>query len=215
MPTVTDRPNDTWVQSLRGPERDQALDDLREHLLRGLRFALKQRYHITESDLEDFVQEALVKTLDNLDTFRGESRFLTWAQKIAIRVAFSELRRKRWENIALQDLVPDAVSDSDATESSPLSWLPSSEPTPEHRVTQQDLRDLLIYLIQEELTDLQRQAMVAVVLHEMPIEEVARRMSSNRNALYKLLHDARQRLKARLEAQGVSVDEVLADFVSE
>jgi RNA polymerase sigma-70 factor (ECF subfamily) len=57
--------------------------------------------------------------------------------------------------------------------------------------------------------------MVAVILYEMPIEEVARRMNSNRNALYKLLHDARQRLKARLEAQGVSVDEVLADFVSE
>ena len=215
MSTVADRSNDAWVESLRGPGRDQSLDDLRERLLRGLRFALKQRYHVTELDLEDFVQDALVKVLDNLDSFRGESRFITWAQKIAIRVAFSELRRKRWENIALQDLVPDTPSNDAANESSPLSWLPSAEPTPEHRVTRQDLRALLANLIQQELTDLQRQALVAVVLHEMPIEEVARRMSSNRNALYKLLHDARQRLKVRLEAQGVSVDEVLADFATE
>jgi RNA polymerase sigma-70 factor, ECF subfamily len=215
MPFVPDRSNDAWLEALTGSQRDTALDDLRDRLLRGLRYALKQRYHVTESDLEDFVQEALVKVLDNLDTFRGESRFITWAQKIAIRVAFSELRRKRWENIPLQDLVPDTGANGDAAESSPLSWLPSSEPTPEHRVTQQDLRILLAQLIQLELTDLQRQALVAVVLHEMPIEEVARRMSSNRNALYKLLHDARQRLKARLEAQGVSVDEVLADFTSD
>jgi RNA polymerase sigma-70 factor, ECF subfamily len=215
MPSVLDRSNEAWLEALRGEQRDQALDDLRERLMRGLRYALKQRYHVTESDLEDFVQEALVKVLDNLDAFRGESHFITWAQKISIRVAFSELRRKRWENIALQDLVPGSVSDDDATEASPLSWLPSSEPTPEHRVTQQDLRTLLAYLITQELTDLQRQAMVAIVLHEMPIEEVARRMGSNRNALYKLLHDARQRLKARLEVQGVSVDEVLADFASE
>ncbi len=215
MASDTERSNEEWLQALQGSPRPQALDDLRDRLLRGLRYALKQRYHITESDLEDFVQEALVKILDNLDTFRGESKFTTWAQKIAVRVAFSELRRKRWENIALQDLVPDDTSDSASSESSPLSWIPSSEPTPERQVTQQDLRVLLADLIEHELTDLQRRAVVAVILNEMPIEEVARRMGSNRNALYKLLHDARQRLKVRLEAQGISVEEVFASFASE
>ena len=215
MASDTERSNEEWLQALRGSPRPQALDDLRDRLLRGLRYALKQRYHITESDLEDFVQEALVKILDNLDTFRGESKFTTWAQKIAVRVAFSELRRKRWENIALQDLVPDDTSDSASSESSPLSWIPSSEPTPERQVTQQDLRVLLADLIEHELTDLQRRAVVAVILNEMPIEEVARRMGSNRNALYKLLHDARQRLKVRLEVQGISVEEVFASFASE
>ncbi len=215
MPSDTERSNEEWLQALQGSPRPQALDDLRDRLLRGLRYALKQRYRVTESDLEDFVQEALVKILDNLDTFRGESKFTTWAQKIAVRVAFSELRRKRWENIALQDLVPDDNSDSASSESSPLSWIPSLEPTPERRVTQQDLRELLADLIEHELTDLQRRAVVAVILNGMPIEEVARRMGSNRNALYKLLHDARQRLKVRLEAQGISVEEVFASFASE
>jgi RNA polymerase sigma-70 factor (ECF subfamily) len=96
-----------------------------------------------------------------------------------------------------------------------LAWFPASTPSPEHNVTRQSLRAVLAHLIQEALTDRQRQAMVALIFHEMPIEEVARRMNTNRNALYKLMHDARRRLKEHLEAQGLSVDEVMAAFVTE
>ncbi len=209
-----ERTNDLWLRDLEGQPSPQALTDLRERLLRGLRYALKQRYHITESDIEDFVQDALVKILDNLDTFRGESRFLTWAHKIAIRVAFSELRRKRWENVSLQDLVPETLG-SDSADASPLAWLPSDQVSPEQDVTQQNLRALLAQLIQEELTDLQRQALIAVAIKGVPLEEVARRMDTNRNALYKLLHDARKRLKQQLEAHGVTVEEFMGTFSAE
>jgi RNA polymerase sigma-70 factor, ECF subfamily len=67
-------------------------------------------------------------------------------------------------------------------------------------------------IIDEELTDKQREAVVAVLLEEMPISEVARRMGTNQNALYKLLHDARKKLKRRMEAAGLSPQEVLAAF---
>jgi RNA polymerase sigma-70 factor (ECF subfamily) len=69
-------------------------------------------------------------------------------------------------------------------------------------------------IIATELTDKQRQALVAVRIHGMPLEEVARRMGTNRNALYKLLHDARQRLKKRMMAEGLSPQEMLAAFGS-
>jgi len=49
--------------------------------------------------------------------------------------------------------------------------------------------------VREELTERQRQALVAVRIQGMPLAEVARCMNTNRHALYKLLHDARQRLK--------------------
>ncbi|MCU0519126.1 MAG: sigma-70 family RNA polymerase sigma factor [Anaerolineae bacterium] len=212
---VSDRTNEAWLAALRGSPDPQAVTDLRDRLLRGLRYALKQHYSVTESDLEDFVQDALVRILDNVESFRGESMFTTWAQKIAIRAAFSELRRKRWANIRLQDLVPEGTENDDSAETSPFDWIASAEPTPEHHITQQSLRDVVAQVIRDELTDLQRQALVAVILHEMPIEEVARRMDTNRNALYKLLHDARQRLKLRLESQGVTVEDVLEDFGSE
>jgi RNA polymerase sigma-70 factor (ECF subfamily) len=54
--------------------------------------------------------------------------------------------------------------------------------------------------------------MVAVILEGMPIAEVARRIGTNQNALYKLLHDVRKKLKLRMEAAGLSPQEVLAAF---
>jgi RNA polymerase sigma-70 factor (ECF subfamily) len=158
--------------------------------------------------VEDFVQDALVRILDKLDTFRGESRFTTWAQKIAVRVAFSELRRQRWKDISLQDLMP---AENDSSDFIP-SVLSDPGPTPEEQTTQQTMIDMVMRLIREELTDRQRQVIMAVMVGGMPLEEVARRMDTNRNALYKLIHDARKRLQNRMEKEGVTPDEVLAVF---
>ena len=74
---------------------------------------------------------------------------------------------------------------------------------------------LISRIIQEELTDKQRQAMIAIGVKGMPMEEVARRMGSNRNALYKLLHDARIRLKNRLALEGLTPEDVLSVFEHE
>jgi RNA polymerase sigma-70 factor (ECF subfamily) len=70
-------------------------------------------------------------------------------------------------------------------------------------------------LIMEELTDKQRQAMTAISIQGMPIEEVARRMNTTRNALYKLLHDARLRLKHRMAQEGLTPEDVLSVFEQE
>jgi RNA polymerase sigma-70 factor (ECF subfamily) len=83
-------------------------------------------------------------------------------------------------------------------------------PLPEQQVTRSTIMIMVQRLMMEELTDRQRQAMQAVMVNGMPLEEVARRMGTNRNALYKLLHDARQRLQKGLAAQGLTVAELLA-----
>jgi RNA polymerase sigma-70 factor, ECF subfamily len=93
---VRERTNEQWLTELRGPERDRALADLRVVLVRGLKVALRGRVRQgLEEAAEDFAQEALIKILAGLDTFRGESRFTTWAQKIAVLTASTELRRRR------------------------------------------------------------------------------------------------------------------------
>jgi RNA polymerase sigma-70 factor (ECF subfamily) len=176
-------------------------------LVRGLRYALADRYGVSDADLEDFVQEALLKILAGLDSFRGESRFTTWAHKIAIHVAFTELRRHRWRDVSLQDLIIQYDNGDFAP-----AVLSDSAFTPEQRVTQETLMAMVQRIIAEELTERQRQAMVAAVIEGMPIEEVARRMGSNRNAVYKLLHDARQRLKKRMSLLGWTPQRVLAAF---
>jgi RNA polymerase sigma-70 factor (ECF subfamily) len=207
---MTERTNEAWIAELSEPGRAQsaALADLRARLVRGLGYALADRPGVSEADIEGFVQDALVKILDNIDSFRGESRFTTWAQKIAVHAAFSELRRKRWENVSLDDMV--ARYDGDFTP----SVLTDPAPSPEQRVTQQALLDMVKRLIAEELTDRQRRALTAVVFAGVPVEEVSRRMGTNRNALYKLMHDARQRLKRRMLSEGISVEEALSAFES-
>jgi RNA polymerase sigma-70 factor (ECF subfamily) len=205
---MTERTNESWLAALSepGPEQTAALADLRWLLVRGLGYAMADRPRVTEADIEGFVQDALLKVLDNLDSFRGDSRFTTWAQKIAVHEAFTELRRKRWEDVSLDVMIARYEGDF-----SP-SVLTDTDPSPEQQVTQQGLLDMVERLISEELTDRQRQALIAVVFARVPMEEVARRLGTNRNALYKLMHDARQRLKRRMMAEGICVEEALAAF---
>jgi RNA polymerase sigma-70 factor, ECF subfamily len=99
------RNNEEWLAALRGPEKEAALADLRGLLVRGLRAALHGRVGGVEPSVEDFAQEALLKILDNLDSFRGESRFTVWAQKICVRTAFAEMRRSRWRDVSLEEVI--------------------------------------------------------------------------------------------------------------
>jgi RNA polymerase sigma-70 factor (ECF subfamily) len=208
---MLNRTNQEWLDNLRGHQQSQAIEDLRSILVRGLRYSLSTRIQGELNVLvEDFVQDALIRIIDKIDTFRGESQFTTWAQKIAVRVAYSELRRQRWKDISLEDLLPED-SEGDFTP----AILADGTPDPEQQTTQRDMFELVIRLINEELTAKQRQVMMAIMAGGMPLEEVARRMDTNRNALYKLIHDARKRLQLSLEAQGLTPEGILAVFENE
>lgn len=205
------RTNSEWLTDLRGSEQNQAIADLREVLVRGLTYALSNRLNAADLNalVEDFVQDALLRILDKLDTFRGESLFTTWAQKIAVRVAFTELRRQRWKDISLEDLLPEDSFDFTPT------ILADPSPDPEQRASQTMLAEMVQNMLEEDLTERQRTAMMAIMVGGMPIEEVAQRMDTNRNALYKLIHDARKRLQQSLLAKGMTPQEVLAAFEGE
>ena len=203
------RTNEEWLRDLRGDNQDQAIDDLRKLLKRGLIYALASRIKTDlEHQVEDFVQDAILRILDKLDTFRGESKFTTWAQKVAVRVAFTEMRRKRWKDISIEDLLPE-----DSGDFTPLV-LADPSPDPEKRATQESLLEMIGQMMSEDLTERQRTALLAIMHGGMPLEEVARRMDTNRNALYKLLHDARKQMRNRLQEKGFSTEEVLAVFES-
>jgi RNA polymerase sigma-70 factor (ECF subfamily) len=204
---MKDRTNEDWLQSLQGSDRDEALSSLRIALLRGLRSALSDSDWVTAADLEDFVQEALLKILANLASFEGRSRFTTWAHKIAVRVALTELRRRRWRDVSIEDLV-SKYDEGDFTPSVLADPASSADQVAAQRI----LLDTVLRLVDVELTDRQRQAMVAIVLAGMPLQEVADRMGTSRNALYKLLHDARRRLKRRMADRGLTPDGVLSAF---
>ena len=201
------RTNEEWLSDLRGEDQDQAIEDLRKVLKKGLIYALSSRIKVDlEAQVEDFVQDSLLRILDKMHTFRGESRFTTWAQKVAVRVAFTEMRRQRWKDISIEDLLPE-----DSGDFTPMV-LSDPSPDPEKRAAQTLMLEMIDSMMSTDLTERQRTALLAIMHGGMPLEEVARRMDTNRNALYKLLHDARKQMRNRLLEKGLTPQELLEIF---
>lgn len=206
------RTNEQWLHDLTadGEVFDAALADLQLVLLAGLQRGLLTQINTNAPEFatqaEDFVQEALLKILDNLNSFAGRSQFTTWAHKIAISVALTELRRKRWQDASLDGLT--AVPDGDYTP----KLMADSAPLPESATERAEMMAHINRLIIEELTEKQREVMETAVIQNLPTPEVARRMDMKPNAVYKLLHDARLRLKQRLADDGLTPEEVLSVF---
>jgi len=209
---MSTRTNEEWLSDLRASQeiREAALSDLRVVIVKGLPYALTKYLSPNDPQLppliEEVAQETLLRVLEHLDTFEGRSKFTTWVHKIAVRVALTELRRKRWKDVSLEDM----------TERDEGPILPSLmvDPSvgPETTAEGQIMLERVGRLIMEDLTDKQRQAMLAVVIRGMPLEEVAQRMGMKRNAMYKLLHDARLRLKNRIATEGLTPQDILAAF---
>lgn len=193
------RDNDRWIADLRA-EQESALSDLRQSLVHNLRRAVTQRAS-DDSFLEDVAQESLLRILSRLDQFEGRSRFMTWATSIAIRIALSELRRSRWKDVSLDDvlsdgaIIPERAIDRNAA--------------PEAQLEQQAILKQMQHVIETDLTEKQRTALLAEI-KGMPQDELARHLGSNRNALYKLTHDARKKLRKGLESAGYTAADILS-----
>jgi RNA polymerase sigma-70 factor, ECF subfamily len=209
---VTERTNDKWLADLRstGAVREAALADLHGILNDGLARGLLGRVDTSAPEFstlaEDFVQEALLKILDNLDTFAGRSKFTTWAHKITVHIALTELRRKRWKDSSL-----DQLTEREEGEYTPR-YTADPAPAPENSLERNDMLARVNRIIEEELTEKQRTIMKSAVFQEQPAAVVAKNMDMNPNAVYKLLHDARLRLKQRLEKEGLTPADVLSVF---
>ena len=210
---MAERNNKQWIQDLRqaGPAQERALEALRTLLVRGLGYALSKYKNVTPADLQDFAQDATLKILKGIESFRGESRFTTWATKIAVHTAFTELRRRRWRDVSL-----DEITTPPDEQDTPAFFVPSTLADPsvgsEQQVMQNQVLEAMRNVIAAELTERQRKALVAARLQGMPLAEVAQQMGTNRNALYKLLFDARQKIQEGMLAQGLTPEDIRAAF---
>lgn len=190
----------SWVDRLDPdhPEREQAVEELRAYLVRGLRAALTPRGASNEF-CEDIAHDSIIKILDKKSTFEGRSKFTTWAMSISIRTGISAFRRRHFQDVSL-----DAITDGG------LKFDPAdmAQGNPEDGMDREAILKKLQELIESELTDKQR-TVVRALLGGMPVEEIASRTDSNRNAVYKLFHDARQRLKKGFLAANFSESDMM------
>jgi RNA polymerase sigma-70 factor, ECF subfamily len=209
------RTNDEWISDLRagGPRQEKALADLHRVILSGLPYALSKWLPASDPRFaafaEEVTQETLLRVMDKLGTFEGRSQFTTWVHTIAVHEALTDLRRAKWQEVSLDALLNRRLEQNEDAEAREL---PDHNPSVEKTTEKDAMLGLLRKIISEDLTERQRTALVAVAINEVPMDEVARRLATDRNALYKLLHDARLNLKKRLAQEGLSPAEILALF---
>lgn len=197
------RTNSDWLEDLGGvgqPARERAVEELSGLLRAGLTKALAGRASVQPADLEDFTQEAILRILGALDSFRGDSRFTTWAMAVGLRVAYSALRQRRSAHVSLADLETFGAA---IDESGPVS----RAERPDRRTERDELLAALERAIQERLTRRQRTAIMAE-FRGVSSERLVELLGTNRNALYKLYHDARKNLRRALNECGFSDEEV-------
>ncbi|MGQ9908021.1 MAG: RNA polymerase sigma factor [Candidatus Flexifilum sp.] len=215
---MPERTNEQWIADLQseGERQTAAIADLKERLRRGIYYYLsRERSDLADLSLgeleqmaEDMAQDAILRVLANLDSFRGDSLFTTWATRIAVRVAISDLRRARYKDFSLDDLT--ANGDFLSASANPVAG--DKPPAPERAAEQTDVLGLLERTLKEALTERQYRALMAVAVQDVPLEIVAEQMGTNRNALYKLIHDARRKLRTVIEQQGLSMEYILDLF---
>jgi RNA polymerase sigma-70 factor (ECF subfamily) len=219
MPLMSNmRTNEEWLAELRADDtlQEAAIADLRNLLLRTVLYIFSR----TSADLnrlardevlklaEDCAQESLITLLNHLDDFRGDSKFTTWAYKFAVNIALTTARRERWKGVSLDQI---SFSADGALFDQALQDR-SAGATPDQSAMQDAIRDVIQEVIANDLTERQRQVLILMVFHEVPMDEVVQRLGTNRNAIYKMLHDARRKIKSSLQARGFEVGETLALF---
>ena len=215
------RTNDEWLQDLNasGELQGAAIADLRELLLRAALYFFSRNLGdfggLNRDEIlqraEDCAQDALIALMNHLQDFRGDSKFTTWAYKFAINISLMAARRERWRGVSLDEL-------SFSNEGDFFEWALKDQSdgiAPDQSALQNEVRETIQDVIEHDLTDKQRRVLLMMVFNDVPMDEVVHHLAANRNAVYKMLHDARRKLKSGLQARGFDVGEMLTLFSSQ
>lgn len=193
---MPDRSSEEWL-TLLATDTPEATRELHELLLRIARSEANRRAPragITGTELDDLAlqaaNDATVAVLRKLPSFRGESRFTTWAFKFVILEVSVKVNRHPWQRRELR-------LEENAWEALP-SFLGFG---PEESVAGKELV-IGIRAALDNLTPHQQGVFTAIVVQRVPLDELAARLESNRNALYKTMFDARRKVRSFLVANG-------------
>lgn len=194
-----------WVDRLgaRGTVRESAVRDLHDLLLRAARREVRRRAAgsgVAGPELDDLAtqaaDDATYAILAKVDQFRGESRFTTWAYRFVVLEVSHKVGRHFWRQPRAE------LSDQD--------WdrLPAVLGTQPDLVAEaRELTGAVRRAVEDDLTDHQRRVFEAAVLQGVPLDALAVRHDTTRNALYKALFDARRKIRTRLVANGYLEDD--------
>ncbi|MEX1024631.1 MAG: sigma-70 family RNA polymerase sigma factor [Planctomycetota bacterium] len=194
----TQRSTEAWLRDLRATGAAGRAAHVALHELVS-RAVARAAHSVDESTREDLTQVAVLRVLTHLDRFEGRSRFSTWAYSVAVRAAFGELRKVSYRSGG------EALSDETSGQ------LEATGPAPTTVAERGEIVEVMRRVIARELSVRQRTA-IQGELAGTPQAELLIALNINRNALYKLFHDARKKLRDGLAAAGISDDQVRDAF---
>jgi RNA polymerase sigma-70 factor, ECF subfamily len=146
-----------------------------------------------DTEAEDVLQDAYVRALAALGSFRGESSLATWLTRIVVNEALQRLRQRRSRPI-------EAEVSGEMPESAEIIPFPVhvSTPDPEITMAQRELRVLVERAI-DGLPQEFRTVLVARTIEGMSTEETADALGLKAETVKTRLHRARQMLRAALD----------------
>jgi RNA polymerase sigma-70 factor (ECF subfamily) len=198
-----DEVSQAWLTGLgaSGPAHERCVGALQLLLLRVARYEVSRRagaLRLHGPELEDIAQQAsddaVMAVRVKAPGFRGDSRFTTWAYKFVMFEVSTKMARHFWRQHR-------ATMDEAAWERLP----DTAAIAPDRFAEQRELLGALNRAIGQDLTQLQRRVFVAIVVNSVPMDALARELGSTRNAVYKVMFDARRRLRLSLANAGYDV----------
>lgn len=147
---------------------------------------------VNEEEARDALQETFTSAYQRAESFRGESRVLTWLRRIAFNAALMRLRTRRRRNErAIEDLLPSFAEDGHFELPEP-GWV-----DPLKQLEDQEAR-ALVHAALEELPESYRTVITLRDLEELDTQETAHLLDVSPGAVKVRLHRARQALRALL-----------------
>jgi RNA polymerase sigma-70 factor (ECF subfamily) len=197
---ILDDESSAWLRRLTagGGEQQASERELHAKLVRIALAEVRRRSAgtpVTGPELDDLAHQAaadaMLAILAKLGQFRGESRFTTWAYRFVILEVSSKLGRHYWRNplVALDEGQWERLPDRLGVD-------------PERHAEAAGLLAEVRRVVEEELTGHQRRVFAAIVVDGIPLDALAARLDLGRNAIYKVIFDARRKIRRALAAKG-------------
>jgi RNA polymerase sigma-70 factor (ECF subfamily) len=199
-PAGLDEESLAWLRRLgaAGAERRAAEHELHARLVRIALAEVRRRAASTPvagQELDDVAHQAaddaMLAILTKLTGFRGESKFITWAYRFVILEVSAKLGRHYWRH-------PRVALDAGQWERLPDQF--GIDPARHAEVA--GILAEVRRVVEEELTAHQRRIFVAVVVDQIPREALVAELGLERNAIYKVIFDARRKIRRALVAKG-------------
>lgn len=151
-----------------------------------------------EDDAKDITQETFVTAMEKIDTLNQPESFSTWVNHIAVNKCKNLLQRN--SNVIKSDLYDNDVEET-------LEEM-NEDFIPESYIQNKEQREIIMDIIENKLSDVQRVVILLYYYEKMSVSEIAGILECSEGTVKSRLNSARAIIKKAIEhkeKQGISI----------